>query len=108
MLLCGIAVSGCGLDDPLTGPRGAFAGLDLPQTPEVEGEAWPRLADVPDMPPPGVVGPGAPDPAAGAQVAESLKVEAAVAAARAESLGAPVLSPAEAARLRAAGRGARP
>ena len=106
MLLCGIAVSGCGLDDPLTGPRGGFAGLDLPQTPEPADGAWPRLADVPDMPPPGEVGPGAPDPAAGAQVAESLKVEAAVAAARAETLGAPVIAPAEAARLRAAGRSA--
>lgn len=104
MLLCGIAVSGCGLDETLIGPRGPFAVLDLPETPAPEGAAWPRLADVPDMPPPGVVGPGAPDPATGRQVAEQLKVEAAVSSARAEALGGPVLTPAEQARLRGAGR----
>ncbi|WP_339949618.1 hypothetical protein [uncultured Albimonas sp.] len=97
-------MSGCGVDDLLTGPRGAFAGLDLPETPAPETDAWPRLADVPDMPPPGEVGPGAPDPADGRAVAESLKLEAAVAAVRAETLGAPVISPAEAARLTSAGR----
>ncbi|MDF2234911.1 hypothetical protein P2H44_20315 [Albimonas sp. CAU 1670] len=104
MLLCGMGLAGCGLDDPLTGPRGAFAVLDLPETPDLADQPWPRLADVPDMPPPGEVGPGAPDPANGAEIAQSLQLEAAVAAARAETLGEPVIAPAEAARLRSASR----
>lgn len=93
-----MALGGCADD------RSVFEVLELPETPVPEGTEWPALADFPTVPPAGTYGPGAPDPAQGRAAAESLRADAAAAAAVAETLGDPVLSPGESARLQAAGR----
>ncbi|MEM6744523.1 MAG: hypothetical protein AAF676_12420 [Pseudomonadota bacterium] len=101
---CGIAavgaawlLSGCAV------ARAPLEALELPRTPEVEGGAWPRLADAPAA----ETSPGAaPDPADGRATAARLQVEAAAGAAEAERLGAgPVVAPGESAALRRAAGG---
>lgn len=101
MLQCGMAplavalmLSGCGAGGAV------FGGYDLPQTAAMPDGDWPRLADA-TFPTDG------PDPAAGDAVIASLTIAAATAAARAETLAGPVMTEAEAARLRPAGRRSR-
>jgi hypothetical protein len=94
------AIAAAGL---LAGCAAARAPLDLPRTPEVADGAWPRLADAP---PAESSAEGAPAPAEGRAIAESLSLDAAAGAAEAERLGAsPVVDLGESARLRRAADG---
>jgi hypothetical protein len=93
-LLAAIPLAGCGAGGALLGS------YDLPETADAPEGDWPRLADV-TFPNP------APDPATGAAGIATLSVAAATAAARAEALAGPVMTEAEANRLRTAGRRSR-
>ncbi|TVQ57484.1 MAG: hypothetical protein EA355_04270 [Rhodobacteraceae bacterium] len=75
--------------------RGVFVDYPDVESPSVAAAPWPRLVDAPD---PAEARATAPDPAEGAAVAEALRIEAALAAAEAERLSAPVF---EVGRLRA-------
>jgi hypothetical protein len=112
MLRCGIAplaavlLAGCGAVGAVLAP------YDLPRTAETPAETpaetriaapgadWPRLADV-TFPAQGIA------PATGDAVIVSMTIAAAAAAARAADLAGPIMTEAEAARLRAAGRRSR-
>ncbi|MGG7566105.1 hypothetical protein ACQ5SO_08095 [Rhodovulum sp. DZ06] len=95
LILCAPALSACGVAGD------AFGGYDLPETArEVPDGPWPRLADH-DFPDEG------PDPAAGQALIAELSIDAAAAAARAEALAGPIMTEAEAKRLRDAGRRSR-
>lgn len=72
----------------------------LPQDEDLDEAPWPRLADQ-DFSAEG------PDPQTGAAIVASLNIAAAAAAARAETLAGPVMTEAEARRLRDAGRRSR-
>ncbi|MFT4792174.1 MAG: hypothetical protein ACJAW4_001992 [Paracoccaceae bacterium] len=93
-LLAVLPLAGCGAGGAVSG------GYDLPVTADAPSGDWPRLADVtfPTV---------APDPATGAAVIASLSIAAATSAARADALTAPVMTEAEANRLRTAGRRSR-
>ena len=93
-LLAAVPLAGCGAGGAV------FGGYDLPQTADAPPGDWPRLADV-------TFPTDAPDPATGAAVIASLSVAAAASAARADALAGPVMTEAEAARLRTAGRRSR-
>ena len=95
-ILCalGLALSGCGVAGD------ALGGYDLPDTADAPDGPWPKLADY-AFPEDG------PDPATGDAVVAELTIAAAAAAARAEALAAPVMTEAEARRLRDAGRRSR-
>ena len=60
---------------------------------------WPRLVDTPAAPAKGTYSDAVPDPAAGIAATAQLGIVARDAAARAEALGAPVLTEAERSRL---------
>ncbi|MFT6773054.1 MAG: hypothetical protein ACJA1L_000761 [Paracoccaceae bacterium] len=101
MLQCGMAsfavtamLSGCGAGGAI------FGGYGLPQTSALPDGEWPRLADA-TFPTDG------PDPATGDAMIASMTIAAATAAARAETLAGPIMTEAEAARLRPAGRRSR-
>ena len=85
----------------LSGCGGAelFEQHGLAESPETAAAPWPRLVDTPEAPPPGEFGPGVPDPVTGAAAAAALVLAAEEAAARAETLSAPVLSEDELRRL---------
>lgn len=93
MLQCGILLGACEI--------ARVADIAGPPTPKPQGD-WPRLVDAPFAPGPDETDPSAPDPAEGARIAERLRTEAAVGAARAETIAGPVVPEAEAARLRRA------
>jgi len=69
------------------------------ESPDMAAQPWPRLVDVPAAPAPGSYSADVPDPAGGGTIAAVLSERAATAAARRERLAAPVLVPAERARL---------
>lgn len=73
-------LSGCGVG-------AIFTQVDVPESPGVADAAWPRLVDSPTAP---KLRAAAPDPAEGARIVEALSLEAAVSAAEAERLSAPV------------------
>lgn len=75
--------------------------LELPRTPTPQGAEWPRLVDGP-APDAGEAGP---DPEEGRRIAERLSVDAAAGATEAERLAAPVIPPAQSARLQQAAGG---
>ena len=93
-LLAAASLSACGVGGDVLG------GYDLPETADAPAGDWPRLADY-SFPT------GGPDPQTGRALVAQLSTDAAVAAARAEALAGPVMTEAEARRLRDAGRRSR-
>ena len=85
-------VAGCGTVE-------LFGTYDLPESESVASAPWPRLADVPEAPPPGQYSDAVPDPAKGFAVETDLTALAAEAEQRAAILAAPVLSEADRRRL---------
>jgi hypothetical protein len=87
-----VALAGCG-------SARLFGAYPVAETPGAAEAPWPRLADTPAAPPKGTYSEAVPDPAVGIAAAAQLGIAARDAAARAEALGAPVLTEAERRRL---------
>lgn len=79
-LSAALAASGCGIGE-------IFTRIDVPESDAVAVAPWPELAEIPSAQ---SLRDGAPDPGAGPRLVEALSVEAAVSAAEAERLSAPV------------------
>lgn len=94
LVAAALALSGCGAASDLV------AGYQPPESAAVPDGPWPKLAEQDFSAP-------APNPAAGGEIADALTIAATAAAARAEALAAPVMTEAEAKRLRDAGRRSR-
>lgn len=77
---------------PACGTVGLFGNYDLPESEDVATAPWPRLADVPDAPPPGSYSDEVPDPAEGVAILTDLGAIAQTAEQRAAELAAPVIS----------------
>ncbi|MEM7508718.1 MAG: hypothetical protein AAF415_18455 [Pseudomonadota bacterium] len=80
-----LAVPACGTVD-------LFGSYDLPESEDVAEAPWPRLADVPEAPPPGSYSNQVPDPAKGFAILTDLGAAANSSGERATTLAAPVLS----------------
>lgn len=87
-----IGTGGCGT-------ASLFVSYDIPESEEVAAAPWPRLADVPETPAPGVYTDAIPDPAVGVALETDLSGAAAEAEARAARISGPVLTEAERRRL---------
>ena len=84
-LLAGVAAAALAL--PACGVGEIFSRIDAPESEGVADAPWPELADGPSAE---SLRASAPDPATGPRLIEALGVEAAVSAAEAERLSAPV------------------
>ncbi|MGF1659995.1 MAG: hypothetical protein ACFCUS_11250 [Rubrimonas sp.] len=80
-------VLGAALSLPGCGIGAIFTRIDVPESEGVADAPWPELADAPSAL---SLRESAPDPAEGPRLIEALGVEAAVSAAEAERLSAPV------------------
>ncbi|QDL91694.1 hypothetical protein FDP22_07790 [Paroceanicella profunda] len=88
-----VLLAGCGTLGPELGD------YDLVESDTVRDAPWPRLVDIPEPPAAGTFTAQVPDPAQGQALITDLSAEAQAMRARAEALSAPVLSPADLARL---------
>jgi hypothetical protein len=82
------ALAGCG-------SARLFGAYPVPETSSAAEAPWPRLVDTPAAPAMGTYSDAVPDPAEGIAATAQLGIVARDAAARAEALGAPVLTEAE-------------
>ncbi|WP_118133043.1 hypothetical protein [Oceanicella sp. SM1341] len=90
---CCLVLAGCGTLGPELGD------YELTESDAVRDAPWPRLVDIPEPPAPGSFSAAVPDPQTGQQLQTDLAAEAVAMRARAAELAAPVLTPADLARL---------